>query len=115
MANLPKCPACGENYTYEDGHIYVCPICFHEWSDEAEKVAEETKKVTRDAVGNVLEDGDNATIIKDLKVGSTTLKQGSKVTNIKILENPVNDHDIDARVEGAGSLYLKSSVIKKVN
>lgn len=102
------------NYSYEDGYIYVCPICFHEWSDKEEAV-EEAKKVTRDAVGNILEDGDNATIIKDLKVGSTILKQGAKVTNIKILENLVNDHDIDAKVEGAGNLYLKFSVIKKVN
>ena len=115
MANLPKCPACGENYTYKDGHIYVCPICFHEWSDKEEEIAEESKKITRDSVGNILEDEDSATIIKDLKVGNTILKQGAKVTNIKILESPVNDHDIDARVEGAGNLYLKSSVIKKMS
>lgn len=75
----------------------------------------EKKKVTRDAVGNFLEDGDNASVVKDLKLGSDTIKQGTKVTNIKILENPVNGHDIDAKVEGFGSLYLKSSVIKKVN
>ena len=113
MIDLPKCPSCGENYTYKDGHIYVCPICFQEWSDKEE--AAEEKKVTRDAVGNILEDGDNASVVKDLKLGSDTIKQGTKVTNIKILENPVNGHDIDAKVEGFGSLYLKSSVIKKVN
>lgn len=114
MTDLPKCPSCGENYTYKDGHIYICPICFHEWSDRQEEVEEE-KKITKDAVGNVLEDGDNASVVKDLKLGSDTIKQGAKVTNIKILENPVNGHDIDAKVEGFGSLYLKSSVIKKVN
>jgi len=115
MADLPKCPSCGENYTYKDGHIYICPICFHEWSDKKEEEVQEKTQVTRDAVGNILEDGDNASIIKDLKVGNTTLKQGAKVTNIKILENPVNDHNIDARVEGVGNLYLKSSVIKKMS
>ena len=114
MTDLPKCPSCGENYTYKVGHIYVCPICFHEWYDKEEEVVEKAK-VTRDAVGNILEDGDNASVVKDLKLGSETIKQGAKVTNIKILENPVNGHDIDAKVEGFGSLYLKSSVIKKVN
>ena len=112
MTNLPKCPSCGENFTYQDGHMYVCPICFHEWSDE-EPAIEEEKKL-RDAVGNIIENGSKATIIKDLKMGSEVVKQGSKVTNVKILDDEVNGHDIDGKVEGFGSLYLKSSVIKIV-
>ena len=92
MTNLPKCPACGENFTYQDGHMYVCPICFHEWSDEA-PVEEENK--LRDAVGNIIENGAKATIIKDLKMGSEVVKQGSKVTNVRILDEEVNGHDID--------------------
>ena len=67
----------------------------------------------RDAVGNILEDGDRATIIKDLKLGSSVIKQGLRVTDIKILEKEVNGHDLEGKVEGFGSLYLKSSVIKK--
>ena len=68
MTNLPKCPSCGENFTYQDGHMYVCPICFHEWSDE-EPVVEEEKKL-RDAVGNIIENGAKANIIKDLNMVS---------------------------------------------
>ena len=112
MTNLPKCPACGEDFTYQDGHMYVCPICFHEWSDE-ETVVEEEKKI-RDAVGNIIENGAKATIIKDLKMGSEVVKQGSKVTNVRILDEEVNGPDLDGTVEGFGSLYLKSSVIKIV-
>ena len=27
MANLPNCPKCGDEYTYEDGHMFICPMC----------------------------------------------------------------------------------------
>ena len=90
--------------------MYVCPICFYEWSDEKK---EEKTKVVRDAVGNILTDGDSATIAKDLKLGKETIKQGLKVKDVRILEVAVNGHDLDGKVEGLGALYLKSSVIKK--
>ena len=68
----------------------------------------------RDAAGNVLNDGDDVTIVKDMKVkgSSTPLKVGTKVRNIKLVDGP-GDHDIDAKVDGFGPMMLKSSIVKK--
>jgi protein PhnA len=95
------------------GALIVCPECAHEFSAATDAQSSDVREV-RDAVGNVLQDGDNVTIIKDIKVkGSTTsIKVGTKVRNIRLIEL-VNDHDIDAKVEGFGSMLLKSSVVKK--
>lgn len=109
---LPVCPKCGGTHTYEDGHLYICPLCFFEWTDECARAAEEAS-IIRDSNGNQVEDGDSATIIRDLKVGKDTIKQGTKVKGIRILDAPVDGHDIEGKVDGFGSLYLKSSVIKK--
>jgi protein PhnA len=113
MSELPACPKCRSEYTYEMGSLLVCPECANEWVQEVE--VEETEKVTKDAVGNVLEDGDTVTIIKDLKVkgSATSIKVGTKVRNIRIVNGP-DGHDIDAKVDGFGSMNLKSSVVKKV-
>lgn len=112
MSSLPKCPECGSEYTYEDGALYVCPECAHEWPREAvaEDVTED--RVVRDAHGNVLHDGDTVTLIKDLKVkgSSSTLKVGTRVKNIRLVEG---DHDIDCRIEGFGAMQLKSQFVKK--
>lgn len=110
--SYPQCPQCQENYTYEDGHLFVCPMCFHEWTAESQ-LAEEEASVVRDAHGNELVNGDDVTVIRDLKVGKNTLKQGTKAKGIRILESPVDGHDLEGRVDGFGSLYLKSSVVKK--
>lgn len=112
--NLPNCPLCDSQYTYEMGSLLVCPECAHEWS--VEKAAEiEEARVVKDSVGNVLADGDSVTIVKDLKVkgSSTSVKVGTKVRNIRLI-SPVDGHDIDAKVDGFGSMYLKSSIVKKV-
>lgn len=112
MANLPNCPQCNSEYTYEDGNIFVCPECAHEWSQEAvAETAEET--VVRDANGNVLQDGDTITIIKDLKVkgSSSSLKVGTKVKNIRLVDG---DHNIDCKIEGFGAMSLKSEFVKKI-
>ena len=108
---LPPCPECNSEYTYEDRGMYVCPECAHEWSDAAE--AEDTdEKVIRDANGNVLQDGDTVTVIKDLKVkgASNPLKVGTKVTNIRLVDG---DHDIDCKIAGFGAMKLKSEFVKK--
>lgn len=112
MANLPNCPQCQSAYTYEDGHFFVCPECAHEWSDEADtEVAEEN--ITRDAFGNELQDGDQVTVIKDLKVKgrSDVVKQGTNIKGIRIIDG---DHDIDCRVPGHGNMQLKSEFLKKI-
>ncbi|MFE3104142.1 zinc ribbon domain-containing protein YjdM [Nocardia tengchongensis] len=110
---LPPCPACASEYTYEVGGLLTCPECAHEWTAEAEAAAEDG--VIRDAVGNVLADGDTVTVIKSLKVkGSPTgIKAGTKVRNIRLVPG-VGDHDIDCKVDGIGAMQLKSSVVKKV-
>ncbi|MFE3027232.1 zinc ribbon domain-containing protein YjdM [Nocardia tengchongensis] len=110
---LPPCPACASEYTYEVGGLLTCPECAHEWTAEAEAAAEDG--VIRDAVGNVLADGDTVTVIKSLKVkGSPTgIKAGTKVRNIRLVPG-IGDHDIDCKVDGIGAMQLKSSVVKKV-
>ena len=113
MSQLPNCPKCQSEYTYEMGSLLVCPECANEWTPEIEEV--ETERVVKDAVGNVLQDGDTVTIIKDLKVkgSSTAIKVGTKVRNIRLVNGP-DGHDIDAKVDGFGAMNLKSSVVKKV-
>jgi protein PhnA len=97
------------------GALLVCPMCAHEWSSEAAEETAEADPVIRDAVGNVLSDGDTVTVIKDLKVkgSSTAIKVGTKVRNIRLVDG-VGDHDIDCKVDGFGPMQLKSSVVKKV-
>lgn len=113
MSNLPNCPACHSEYTYEDGLMFVCPMCGHEWSQSAAEETAESEPVVKDAYGNILTDGDNVTLIKDLKVkGSTTvLKQGTKAKNITLIEG---DHNIDCKVDGFGAMKLKSEFVKKI-
>lgn len=114
MNELPPCPKCKSEYTYEMGSLLVCPECANEWTPEVEE-AEPQERAIKDAVGNILEDGDTVTIIKDLKVkgSSTSIKVGTKVRNIRLVNGP-DGHDIDAKVDGFGSMNLKSSVVKKV-
>ena len=111
MNSLPKCPQCGSEYTYEDGEVFVCPECAHEWPKVAASAAEEVR-VVRDAVGNILQDGDSVTVIKDLKVkgSSTVVKVGTKVKSIRLVDG---DHDIDCKIDGFGAMKLKSSIVKK--
>ena len=112
MSGLPACPKCNYEYTYENGSQIVCPECGHEWSAEAAPVLEE-KKVWKDAHGTELQDGDTVMVIKDLKVkgASSVLKAGTKVKKIRLTEG---DHDIDCKIDGFGSMGLKSEYVKKV-
>ena len=115
---IPPCPECASEYTYESGSSVICPMCGHEWvPGEAESAEADaaSASVVKDAVGNVLCDGDDVSVVKSLKVkGGGAIKIGTKVTNIRLLEDPVDGHDIDAKVPGAGQMYLKSSVVKKL-
>ena len=110
---LPPCPQCASVYTYEMDPLLVCPECAHEWTPEVEEA--EVEVVVKDSVGNVLSDGDTVTIVKDLKVKgySTSIKVGTKVRNIRLI-SAADGHDIDAKVDGFGSMYLKSSIVKKI-
>lgn len=112
MSDLPKCPQCGSEFTYEDGGLYVCPECAHEWAPGAGAEVAEQKAEVRDAVGNLLQDGDAVTVIKDLKVKGSSLvvKVGTKVKNIRLVEG---DHDIDCKIDGFGAMQLKSAFVRK--
>ena len=112
MSGLPKCPQCGSEFTYDDGSQYVCPECAHEWSKDAPGEGAEQQRVYKDAFGNVLVDGDSVTVIKDLKVkgSSSVVKVGTKVKNIRLVDG---DHDIDCKIDGIGSMQLKTEFVKK--
>ena len=112
MSNLPNCPKCNSEYTYEDGSLFVCPECAHEWNLQSE-VEQEEQKVVKDSNGNVLTDGDSITVIKDLKVkgSSSVLKAGTKVKNIRLVDG---DHNIDCKIDGFGAMSLKSEFVKKL-
>ena len=109
---LPPCPECKSEFSYEMGELLVCPECAHEWNPNDVDV--ETVRVIKDASGNVLADGDDVTIVKDMKVkgSSNTLKVGTKVRGIRLVDGP-GDHDIEAKVDGFGPMNLKSSIVRK--
>lgn len=98
------------------GALLVCPECAHEWP-HAPAVADgaSEERVVKDAVGNVLSDGDTVSVVKGLKVkGSPSgIKAGTKVRNIRLIEG-VDGHDIDCKIDGFGAMQLKSSVVRKV-
>ena len=84
---------------------------------ESEQAAAEAEaaeaNVIRDANGNILADGDTVTVIKDLKVKGAPkdIKQGIRIKNIRLVEG---DHNIDCKIEGFGSMKLKSEFVKKI-
>lgn len=112
MSNLPPCPKCSSEYTYEDGDNFVCPECAHEWPKVAAAQSDDSVKVVRDASGNVLVDGDTVTVIKDLKIkgSSSVVKVGTKVKNIRLVDG---DHNIDCKIDGIGAMALKSEFVRK--
>ncbi len=111
MSKLPNCPACNSEYTYLDRGLFVCPECAHEWKEETKSIESENKVF--DSNGNILTDGDTVSVIKDLKVkgSSLTIKVGTKVKNIRLVES---DHDIDCKIDGIGAMKLKSIFVKKI-
>jgi len=115
--SLPLCPECSSEHAYEMGALLVCPMCGHEWSpsDEAgDSDAAPGARVVKDAVGNVLADGDTVVVTTGIKVKGSPqgIKAGTKVRGIRLIE-PINGHDIDCKVDGFGAMLLKSSVVKK--
>ncbi len=111
--NLPKCPQCSCEYTYEDNGMLICPECNHEWSEKTENNKAEGKKIFKDAHGNILNNGDSVALIKDLKIkgSSSVIKAGTKVKNIQLVDE---DHDIDCKIDGFGKMGLKSEFVKKI-
>ena len=112
-AALPPCPQCGSTLTYEDGSQLVCPECGHEWAPN-EASADADALEVRDAVGNLLADGDSVTVVKDLKVkgASNALKVGTRIKGIRLIDG-ADGHNIDCRIDGFGAMRLKSEFVKK--
>ena len=106
------CPQCNSLYGYPDQHLWICPECSHEWSIQKSQIKNEASKFL-DANGVSLSNGDTVKVVKDLKIGKGTLKSGTKIRNIKLLDDPVNGHDIACKLDGYGAIYLKCSVVKK--
>ena len=120
MSDLPACPECNSEYTYEDGFMLTCPDCGHEWSAAADSAADTAQDddvaddvhVVKDAYGTPLSDGDAVIVIKDLKVkgASSVVKVGTKVKSIRLVDG---DHDIDCKIDGIGAMQLKSEFVRK--
>lgn len=115
---LPACPKCQSTYTYEDADLLICPECAYEWREG--EALEATSNVIKDdqiqdANGNVLNDGDTVTVIKDLKIkgSSSVVKVGTKVKNIRLIADASDGHDIDCKIDGIGAMKLKSEFVKK--
>ncbi len=110
MTDIPPCPQCNSPYAYEDGALLTRPECGHEWSSDP--TLDPDAKVFKDANGNLLQDGVTVTVIKDLKVKGSSLvvKVGTKVSNIRLIDG---DHDIDCKIQGIGSMQLKTHFVKK--
>lgn len=113
MSEVKNCPKCNSPYAYPDGELWVCPECFHEWSSQVSEGVEDSQERFLDVNGVVLNNGDSVTVVKDLKVGKSTIKSGTKVKNIRLLDVEVNGHDISCKIDGYGAMYLKCSVVKK--
>mgnify|MGYP003495412499 CR=1 len=112
MSDFPACPKCKCEYTYPSDNLLICPECFHEWNPSDETQLEEIQKVL-DSNGNELKDGDTVVVIKDLPVKGAPkpVKAGTKVKNIRI--NDSGDHNIDCKIDGFGSMGLKSEFVRK--
>lgn len=116
MSQIPVCPVCSKENTYQDGDVYICADCAHEWlvaGENQHEPAEASDSIVRDANGNPLNDGDSVILIKDLKVkgSSTVLKKGTKVKSIR-LGNASDGHEVDCRMD-AGNFMLKAEFLKK--
>ncbi|MFZ2315437.1 MAG: zinc ribbon domain-containing protein YjdM [Gammaproteobacteria bacterium] len=112
MTTPLKCPKCSSDYAYKDGMLYICPECAYEW-DAEEAEATNHKVAIKDAHGNLLQDGDTITVIKDLKIkgSSAVVKVGTKIKNIRLIDG---DHEIDCKIDGIGAMKLKSEFVKKI-
>lgn len=112
--SLPHCPKCQSEYTYEDADMLICPECSHEWK-EGEILETDQANIIKDAFGHILVDGDTVTVIKDLKLkgSSSVVRQGTKVKNIRLVPDATDGHDLDCKVDGIGSIKLKSEYVKK--
>ena len=96
-----------------DDDIYTYDEATGEWASAAEMPAPpERSMVVRDAVGNVLADGDQVTVIKDLVVkgAGQILKRGTVIKSIRLTGDA---QEIDGRYDGIKGLVLRAEFVKK--
>lgn len=116
---MHQCPKCQSENIYQDGNMWICPECSHEWVEGAAANAQAAEEVAdstvRDANGNALADGDSVIVLKDLKIkgSSSAVKGGTKVRNIR-LQDMGDGHNIACKIEGLGAINLKSEFVRKV-
>lgn len=112
MTEIPPCTKCNSEYAYPTGALLMCPECGYEWNPADSAETEDTGLVVKDANGNILQDGDSVVVIKDLPVKGAPkpIKSGTKVKNIRLVEG---DHNIDCKIDGFGSMALKSEFVRK--
>ena len=113
------CPQCKSVNVYQDMNLWICPECSYEWTDQGiqalgDPSENESAAVVKDANGNILQDGDSVVVVKDLKIkgSSSVVKGGTKVRNIR-LTDAGDGHDISCKIEGLGSINLKSEYVRK--
>lgn len=113
MQDLPNCPKCNSEYTYEDGSLLVCPECAYEWTIN-EQNEQEQEFTVKDSNGATLRSGDDVTVIKDLKVkgSSSVVKIGTKIKSIRLVES-ADDHNIDCKIPGVGAIKITPKYVKK--
>ena len=80
MDQMPACPKCKGEYVYHDSVNFVCPDCGNEWNGNEAVEADEDQLIVKDSNGNLLADGDDVLLTKDLKLkgSSEVLKKGTK-------------------------------------
>lgn len=112
------CPKCNSENIYQDANLWICPICGHEWNEQA-SLSDPSVSMTedshiRDANGNILESGDAVVVIKELKIkgSSSVVKVGTKVKNIRLTDGH-DGHNIACKIDGIGAINLKSEFVKK--
>ena len=104
---FPACPQCKGENNYHDSIQFVCPDCVYEWTGEETVEADDDQLIVKDSNGNLLADGDDVLLIKDLKLkgSSEVLKKGTKFKGIRLVNG---DHNVDC-----GKIMLKSEFLKK--
>ncbi|WP_417602996.1 zinc ribbon domain-containing protein YjdM [Owenweeksia hongkongensis] len=109
MSDSQPCPQCKSPYAYPMDSLMVCPECGHEWNPNE---VDENALSVKDSNGNPLEDGDSVVVVKNLPVKGhpKPIKAGTKVKNIRLVDG---DHNIDCKIDGFGSMALKSEFVKK--
>jgi len=101
------CDVTDDEYVYDEASGEWLPA-----SELAARQAAEAAVEVRDSVGNLLQDGDQVTLIKDLDVkgAGQTLKRGTLIKSIRLTGDP---QEIDCKYEGIKGLVLRAEFVRK--